>query len=85
MENKIILDKIPSLEHPVGLGGCRAEKINHVCCDYNVVIFDNTDLDDSIVELENEFVRLHHANLNESRIEVLSQYQNLQIINDPKW
>ena len=59
MENKIILDKIPSLEHPVGLGGCRAEKINHVCCDYNVVIFDNTDLDDSIVELENEFVRLH--------------------------
>ena len=51
MENKIILDKIPSLEHPVGLGGCRAEKINHVCCDYNVVIFDNTDLDLSLIHI----------------------------------
>ena len=73
------------MEHPIALGGCRAQKIHYDCCDYNIVIFDNTNNPDSVVQIDNGFVRLHHANLNESRIEILNKYDNLEIISDPKW
>ena len=85
MDYKILLEKLPSTEYPIALGGCRAEKINHECCDYNIVIFDLTDDNDSVIEIDDEFVRLHHGSLNESRIEILNQYHNLEILHDPKW
>ena len=85
MDYKILLEKLPSTEFPVALGGCRAEKINHNCCDFNLIVFDKKDIPDSIIEIGDQFVRLHHADLNESRIEILSQYNNLEIISDPTW
>ena len=85
MNYKTLLDKLPKTDYPVALGGCRAEKINHDCCDYNLIIFDKKDIPDSIVQIDNEFVRLHHSDLNESRTEILNQYTNLEIISDPRW
>ena len=85
MDYKILLEKLPSTEYPIALGGCRAEKINHNCCDFNLIVFDKKDIPDSIIEIDDQFVRLHHADLNESRIEILSQYSNLEIISDPTW
>jgi hypothetical protein len=85
MDSKILLDNIPSTEYPIALGGCRAENLHHECCDYNIIIFDNSGTCDSIVQIDDEIVRLHHANLNESRIEVLCNYRNLEILSDPKW
>ena len=85
MNYKILLEKLPSTEYPVALGGCRAEKISHNCCDFNLIVFDKKDIADSIIQIDDEFVRLHHADLNESRIEILSQYHNLEIISDPTW
>jgi len=85
MDYKILLEKLPSTEYPIALGGCRAEKINHNCCDFNLIVFDKKDIPDSIIEIGDQFVRLHHADLNESRIEILSQYSNLEIISDPTW
>ena len=85
MDYKILLERLTTAEYPVALGGCRAEKINHNCCDYNLIIFDKKDMPDSIVQVDDEFVRLHHADLNESNIDILSQYHNLEIISDPTW
>ena len=85
MDYKKILDELANPDNPIALGGCRAEKINHECCDYNIVIFDQTDDNDSVIEIDDEFVRLHHADLNESRKEILIQYSNLEIISDPTW
>ena len=85
MDLKILLDKLDSIEYPIGLGGCRAKKLNYECCDYNIIIFDQKDIPDSVMQIDDEFVRLHHADLNESRVEILGQYQNLEIISDPKW
>ena len=85
MDFKLFLKELSLMEHPIALGGCRAQKIHYDCCDYNIVIFDNTNNPDSVVQIDNGFVRLHHANLNESRIEILNKYDNLEIISDPKW
>ena len=85
MDYKKILDEFANSDNPIALGGCRAEKINHKCCDHNIVIFDQTDDNDSVIEIDDEFVRLHHGSLNESRIEILNQYHNLEILHDPKW
>ena len=85
MDYKKILDEFANSDNPIALGGCRAEKINHECCDYNIVIFDQTDDNDSVIEIDDKFVRLHHGSLNESRIEILNQYHNLEILHDPKW
>ncbi len=85
MDYKILLEKLSPAEYPVALGGCRAEKINHNCCDFNVIIFDKKCIPDSIFQIDGEFVRLYHADLNESRIEILNQYHNLEIISDPRW
>jgi len=85
MDFKLFLKELSLMEHPIALGGCRAQKIHYDCCDYNIIIFDNTNNPDSVVQIDNGFVRLHHANLNESRIEILNKYDNLEIISDPKW
>ena len=85
MDYKKILDEFANSDNPIALSGCRAEKINHECCDYNIVIFDQTDDNDSVIEIDDKFVRLHHGSLNESRIEILNQYHNLEILHDPKW
>jgi len=85
MDYKILLDKLPSSDYPVALGGCRAEKINHSCCDFNIIIFDKKNTHDSVIQIDDEFVRLHHADINESSIEILSKYNNLEIISDPTW
>tara|TARA_B100000029_G_scaffold469619_1_gene507631 strand:- start:89 stop:976 length:888 start_codon:yes stop_codon:yes gene_type:complete len=84
MDFKKILDNI-STDFPIALTGCRAENIHHVCCDYNIIVFDQTHDNDSVIEIDNEFVRLHHGDLNETRIEFLNKYQNLEILSDPKW
>ena len=85
MDYKKILDEFANSDNPIALGGCRAEKINHECCDHNIVIFVQTDDSDSVIEIDDEFVRLYHGSLNESRIEILNQYHNLEILHDPKW
>ena len=85
MDFRKILDKFANSDNSIAIGGCRAEKIHYECCDYNIIIFDQTNSYDSVIEIDDEFVRLHHGKLNESRIEILNQYYNLDILHDPKW
>jgi hypothetical protein len=85
MNLKLFLDELSSNGHPIALGGCRAEKIHYDYCDYNIVIFDQKDDADSIIQIDDGYIQLHHGNLDETRIEILHNYQNLEVISDPKW
>lgn len=74
------LNKFPS-----GLGGCKGENQSFDCCEYNITIFDNKKEDDSIIEYENELVKIHHSSLSETNSNVLIQYHNMKILLDEQW
>lgn len=77
--------KLPLKNFPTSLGGCQNDKNSYDCCEYNITIFDNKKEEDSFINFENEIVKLHHGNLNESRSNVLVQYENMKILSDEQW
>ena len=85
MRSEEFLKIIPPTNYPVGLGGCHVDQTNFECCIYDIIIFDNIDKHESIIEKGNQFFKIHHCALNENRVEVLIQLQNLQILSDEKW
>mgnify|MGYP000850494350 FL=1 len=85
MKSEEILKIIPSISHPVGLGGCHAGKTNFDCCAYDITIFDETDTHESIIQKDGKFFKIHHCALSENRIESLVQLQNMQILSDERW
>ena len=70
---------------PIGLGGCRISDFNFDSCSYDVVIFDEQDEPEQIVSFEDEFVKIHHASISETKSKKLLQYDKLQIIQDESW
>ena len=85
MDYKKILEDFSLTKFPVALGGCRKEGNNFGCCEYNITVFDEKNEKDRIIEVGNEFVKIHHGSLEESRHEILLQYENLEILNDEQW
>ncbi len=85
MDYKKILEDFSLTKFPVALGGCRKEGNNFGCCEYNITVFDEENEKDRIIEIGNEFVKIHHGSLEESRHEILAQYDNLEILNDEQW
>ena len=85
MDYKKILEDFSLTKFPVALGGCRKEGNNFDCCEYNITVFDEENEKDRIIEVGNEFVKIHHGSLEESRHEILAQYDNLEILNDEQW
>ncbi|MEE9511913.1 MAG: hypothetical protein V3V38_02590 [Nitrosopumilaceae archaeon] len=85
MDYKKILEDFSLTKFPVALGGCRKEGNNFGCCEYNITVFDEKNEKDRIIEVGNEFVKIHHGSLEESRHEILAQYDNLEILNDEQW
>lgn len=85
MDYKKILEDFSLTKFPVALGGCRKEGNNFGCCEYNITVFDEKNKKDRIIEIGNEFVKIHHGSLEESRHEILAQYDNLEILNDEQW
>lgn len=85
MDYKKILEDFSLTKFPVALGGCRKEGNNFDCCEYNITVFDEKNEKDRIIEVGNEFVKIHHGSLEESRHEILAQYDNLEILNDEQW
>lgn len=85
MDYKKILEDFSLTKFPVALGGCRKEGNNFDCCEYNITVFDEKNEKDRIIEVGNEFVKIHHGSLEESRHEILVQYENLEILNDEQW
>ena len=85
MDYKKILEDFSLTKFPVALGGCRKEGNNFGCCEYNIIVFDEKNEKDIIIDVGNEFVKIHHGSLEESRHEILAQYDNLEILNDEQW
>lgn len=85
MDVKIFLEEQSLNNFPAGLGGCKAENKSFDCCEYNITIFDNKKDHDSIIEYENELVKIHHGFLSENNSNVLIQYNNMKILFDEQW
>ncbi len=85
MDTKKFLEKFPSTEFPIALGGCRNDENSYDSCEYDITVFDEKHENDSIMDFGNEIVRLHHGSMHETRPEILTQYSNLQILWDEKW
>lgn len=84
MDTKKLLENLGS-EYPMGLGGCHAQKNNFSCCEYNITIFDNTNENDLVKNIDDKLVKIHHGMLSGAGLDALIQYDNMQIIFDEKW
>jgi hypothetical protein len=82
------VQKIPELlslsEHPVGFGGCRNNKYDLDCCEYNISVFDDKS-GESVHDLSGNLIKLHHCSLSESNVSILTQLENLTILYDDQW
>ncbi len=85
MDVKNFLEKFSLTDFPIGLGGCKNTQHSYKCCEYNITIFDGKKQEDSIEEFENEFVKIHHASLDETNSNVLIQFYDMKIISDEQW
>ncbi len=85
MDTKKLLDKISFDGNPVALGGCRNNGNSFGCCEYNITIFDDKDEKDTIIDFEDETIRIHHGSMNETKPNLLIQYSNMKILSDEKW
>ena len=85
MKPEDILSILPNTSFPVGLGGSYVDQANFECCAYDITIFDGTDNQESIVENDCKLFRIHHHSLSETSVELLIQFQNMQILSDEQW
>jgi len=72
-------------DHPIGLAGCRTGDNFFDSCDYDIIVFDNSDIHNKIISFEDDFITLHHASLSEINTKKLLQYDDLEILQDDSW
>ena len=70
---------------PIGLCGCRTKSYSFESCDYDLMVFDETSLNDEVVSYENNLITVHHASLSETNTKKLLQYDDLNILQDDSW
>lgn len=85
MDTKKLLNELSLGNFPAGLGGCRSQKNNFECCEYNITVFDETEQADYVTEYDDELVRIHHGSIKETKPEVLLQYKHMKILSDEQW
>ncbi len=85
MDTKKFIEKFSLKQFPLALGGCRNDGTSYESCEYDITVFDEKNENDSIIDFENDIIRLHHGSLKETRPEILIQYSDLQILWDEKW
>ena len=71
--------------YPVGLSGCRTGDTFFDSCDYDITVFDDKAQNEEIIQFQNNFIKIHHGSLSESRSKKLIQYDNMEIIHDESW
>lgn len=84
MEIRAIPKLLSILDHPVGLGGCRNTDRFLNCCEYNISVFDGKS-GESVCAISDDFIKIHHCSLEESDAAILTQLENLTILNDDQW
>ena len=85
MDTKKLLEQLSFTEYPVALGGCRTNENSFDCCEYNITVFDDKNEKDSIIDFEDETVRIHHGSMKETKPNLLTQYSSMKILSDEKW
>ena len=85
MDFNNLLSKINIGNFPVGIGGCKSNETTYDCCEYNITIFDGKKENETVINFENNLVKIHHGNLNEADAKTLKQFENLKILHDEKW
>ncbi|MDE1725331.1 MAG: hypothetical protein KGH76_05485 [Thaumarchaeota archaeon] len=84
MDLKQISDTLGFSNFPVGLGGCRNDGTNYECCEFNITVMDGKS-GESIHNVGDEYVKVHHCSFDTVESDTLHQLQNLSIINDDEW
>jgi hypothetical protein len=84
MDVKQISTLLSLSEFPIGFGGCRNNGTHFECCEYNITVMDEQS-GESVHQIENEFVKIHHCSFNDSSSDTLHQLQNITILNDEQW
>jgi hypothetical protein len=86
MNTDKLLEKFSLTDNPVALGGCQTDGNSFDCCEYNITIFDDKkDEKDSIINFEDETIRIHHGSMREKKPNLLTQFSNMKILSDEKW
>ena len=85
MDFNNLLSKINIENFPVGIGGCKSNETTYDCCEYNITIFDGKKENETVINFENNLVKIHHGNLDEADPKTLKQFENLKILYDEKW
>jgi len=85
MDLKKIIQEQNLSDFPIGLGGCRLSENHFDSCGFDLMVFDGKSDSEKIIQFDNGFVILHHANFSETSSKKLLQYDNLQIIQDDSW
>lgn len=85
MDLKKFIEDQSLTNFPVGLGGCRAINSFFDSCDYDITIFDNKSESEKIISYDNNFIKIHHGSLNETKSNILVKYDGMQIIHDGSW
>ena len=76
MNIKKLLEKLSLTDFPVALGGCRNDEKSFDCCEYDITVFDDKNENDSIIDFDDDTVRIHHGSFKETNPDVLIQYAN---------
>jgi hypothetical protein len=84
MDAKQIPDLLSLSDLPVGLGGCRNDRTNFECCEYNITIMDGKS-GESVHRIADEYVKIHHCSLDDSSSDTLHHLQDMSIISDSQW
>lgn len=84
MDLKKLVDELSLSDSPVALGGCRSDGTNLECCEYNITVFDDKN-GESVREMDDTLVKIHHGKFSETNPGILEQFQNLKIISDDQW
>ncbi len=85
MDFSKLLEKLPKEDFSIGLGGCKNHEKGFSCCEYNLTIFDSKNEFDSVDKIESELVKIHHGSLEETRSEILVQFDQMKILYDDRW
>lgn len=85
MDLKKLVEEQSLINFPVGLGGCRTTNSFFDSCDYDITIFDDKSEYTKIIFYDDNFIKIHHGSLKETKSDVLVKYDGMQIIHDESW
>ena len=85
MDFNKLLAEVEIGNFPVALGGCKSDDMGFDCCEYNITIFDGKKENEYVINFDNDLVKIHHGNIDETDSRTLKQFENLKILCDEKW